>query len=133
MADMGYYRRGVLGVVFVVVGWEETARDERVSEPCTASQTMLLYSHPQQAQTNLVYGVLGYVSQEGSDYQFKQCCYPASPCEEEGREKGSVLVNVSVSTLRDDQCDECWSAQTENRGLFRKCRADLEINCFVLR
>ena len=62
---------------------------------------MLFYSHPQQAQTNLVYGV-GYVSQEGSDYQFKQCCYPASPCEEEGRDKGSVLVSVSVSTLRDD-------------------------------
>lgn len=75
---------------------------------------MLPYSHPQQAQTNLVYGI-GYVSQERFDYQFQQTeqCYPASPCEELVETRGSVSVNVSVKTRSSDQCDERWSAKTE--------------------
>lgn len=47
MADMGYYRRGVLGIILVVVGWEETARDKGVSDHTAGlNSSNAIYSHP---------------------------------------------------------------------------------------
>lgn len=85
----------------MVVGWEETVRDKCVSEPCTASQTILPYSHPSWHKQIACNGI-GYVSQEGTDYQFEQC-YPTSPYEREelSRDKGPVSVTVSVNDSKE--------------------------------
>ena len=60
---------------------------------CEPDNVALLTS--QLAQTNRVHGI-GYVSQEGSDYQLEQC-YPTSPCEREELSRDDEPVSVTVS------------------------------------